>query len=125
MKYLLTIPGRLDGLNKFIGANRSNSCAGNNMKKRNERIAGKSIESCLHGVKIESPVFMGYIWYERDMRRDLDNVSSFGRKVIQDALVKAAILKGDGWKYVVGFSDRFEVGKENPRIEVLIREVES
>ena len=68
---------------------------------------------------------MGYIWYERDMRRDLDNVSSFGRKVIQDALVKAAILKGDGWKYVVGFSDRFEVGKENPRIEVLIREVES
>ena len=32
MKYLLTIPGRLDGLNKFIGANRSNSCAGNNMK---------------------------------------------------------------------------------------------
>lgn len=57
--------------------------------------------------------------------RDLDNISSFGRKVIQDALVNAAILKGDGWKYVVGFSDRFEVDKENPRIEVLIREAES
>lgn len=39
--------------------------------------------------------------------------------------MNAAILKGDGWKYVVGFSDRFEVDKENPRIEVLIREAES
>lgn len=56
------------------------------------------------------------------MRRDLDNISSFGRKVIQDALVNAAVLKGDGWKHVVGFSDRFEVDKKNPRIEVKIIE---
>ena len=123
VEYKLIIPGRLDGLNKFIGANRSNLCAGNNMKKRNERTVRKSIESCLNGVRIEKPVFMEYIWYERDMRRDLDNISSFGRKVIQDALVGAAVLKGDGWKYVVGFSDRFEVDKENPRIEVKIMEV--
>lgn len=124
MEYKLIIPGRLDGLNKFIGANRSNSCAGNNMKKRNEGIVRKATETCLHGVRIERPVYMEYIWYERDMRRDLDNVSSFGRKVIQDALVNAAVLKGDGWKYVVGFSDRFEVDRENPRIEVLIKEIE-
>lgn len=124
MEYKLIIPGRLDGLNKFIGANRSNLCAGNNMKNRNERIVKKAIESCLHGVKVKNPVYMEYIWYERDMRRDLDNISSFGRKVIQDALVNAAILKGDGWKYVVGFSDRFDVDKQNPRIEVLIKEIE-
>lgn len=123
MEYKLIIPGRLDGLNKFIGANRSNSCAGNNMKRRNERTVKKYIESCLHGVRIENPVFMEYTWYERNMRRDLDNISSFGRKVIQDALVDAAVLKGDGWKYVVGFSDRFEVDKMNPRIEVKITEV--
>ena len=93
MEYKLIIPGRLDGLNNFIGANRSNSCAGNNMKKRNERIVRKSIESCLHGVRIENPVYMEYIWCEKDMRRDLDNISSFGRKVIQDALVNAAVLE--------------------------------
>ena len=122
MEYKLIIPGRLDGLNNFIGANRSNSCAGKNIKKRNERIVRKSIESCLHGVRIENPVYMEYIWCEKDMRRDLDNISSFGRKVIQDALVNAAVLKGDGWKHVVGFSDRFEVDKENPRIEVRIIE---
>lgn len=72
----------------------------------------------------EKPVFMKYTWYEQNKRRDLDNVSSFGRKVIQDALVDTGVLKDDGWQYVVGFSDRFEVDKENPRIEVLIKEVE-
>lgn len=35
------------------------------------------------------------------------------------------VLKDDGWKHVVGFSDRFEVDKTNQRIEVLIKEVES
>lgn len=125
MEYKFIIPGRLDGLNKYIGANRSNSCAGNSMKKRNERVVKNAIEDCLLGVKIENPVFMNYIWHEKDKRRDLDNISSFGRKVIQDALVSVGVLGGDGWKHVAGFSDRFEVDRENPRIEVLIREVES
>ena len=44
---------------------------------------------------------------------------------IQDALVDTGVLKDDGWKYVVGFSDRFQVDKEHPRIEVKIREVEA
>lgn len=64
-----------------------------------------------------------YTWYEPNKRRDKDNISSFGRKVIQDALVQCGVLEGDGWKHVAGFSDRFEVDKTNPRIEVLIREV--
>lgn len=36
---------------------------------------------------------MRYRWFEKDRRRDLDNVSSFGRKVIQDALVECGVLK--------------------------------
>ncbi len=59
----------------------------------------------------------------KNRRRDLDNISSFGRKVVQDALVSAGVLKDDGWKHVVGFSDRFDVDKANPHIEVRIREV--
>lgn len=74
-------------------------------------------------MRIEKPVFMEYLWIEPNRRRDKDNISSFGRKVIQDALVSAGVLKDDGWKHVVGFSDRFEVDKENPRIEVIIKEV--
>ena len=67
---------------------------------------------------------MEYLWVEPNRRRDLDNISSFGRKVIQDALVDTGVLKDDGWKYVVGFSDKFDVDKKNPRIEVLIREAD-
>lgn len=67
---------------------------------------------------------MHYTRYEPNKRQDKDNISSFGRKVIQDSLVQYGVLKDDGWKHVVGFSDRFEVDKENPRIEVKIIERE-
>lgn len=66
---------------------------------------------------------MSYTWYEPNKRRDLDNVSSFGRKVIQDALVETRVLENDGWKNIVGFQDNFYIDADNPRVEVVIREV--
>lgn len=125
MEYLLTIPGKLPGLNDYIAAERTNRHKGAKMKVDSGNIVAVAIRQCMRGVRIEKPVEMHYTWYEPNKRRDKDNVSSFGRKVIQDALVSTGVLKDDGWKYVVGFSDRFEVDRENPRIEVLIREVES
>lgn len=73
-------------------------------------------------IRIDGPVFMEYCWVEKNKRLDLDNIT-FGRKIVQDSLVQCGVLKDDGWKYVVGFSDRFKVNKENPRIEVLIKEI--
>ena len=35
----------------------------------------------------------------------------------------AEIKAFDGWEQIVGFSDSFAVDAQNPRIEVLIREV--
>ena len=90
------------------------------MKSYNEGIVINAIRQCMRGVKIDKPVFMEYRWYERNKRRDLDNISSFGRTVIQDSLV----LKNDGWKEIQGFSDTFFLDADNPRIEVFIREVE-
>ena len=66
---------------------------------------------------------MSYRWYEPNKRRDLDNVSSYGRKVIQDALVEVGVLKDDSWKQITGFTDAFYVDKKNPRIEVEIEVV--
>ena len=74
-------------------------------------------------LRIRNPVRMRYRWYEKDRRRDRDNISSFGRKVIQDALVQAHILQNDGWNEIIEFSDEFYVDKKNPRIEVEIEEV--
>ncbi len=123
MEYLLVIPGRLDNLNDYISAERSNRYKGAKMKTDNEKAVICAIRKCLKGVKIDKPVFMEYLWVEKNKRRDLDNISSFGRKVIQDSLVISHVLKNDGWKEIVGFSDSFEVDSGNPRIEVLIREV--
>ena len=123
MEYLLTISGTLNNLNDYIAAERTNRHKGAKMKADNGNIVAVAIRKCLKGVRIEKPVFMEYLWVEPNKRRDKDNISSFGRKVIQDALVDAGVLKDDGWKHVVGFSDRFEVDKSNPRIEVLIKEI--
>lgn len=123
MEYLLTIPGTLNNLNDYIAAERANRHKGAKMKANNGNIVAVAIKQCLRGVRIEKPVYMEYSWFEKNKRRDLDNISSFGRKVIQDALVDAAVLKDDGWKYIAGFSDSFEVDKKNPRIEVLIKEI--
>ena len=41
----------------------------------------------------------------------------------KDGLVGSGVLQGDGWNNIDGFSDTFEVDKENPRVEVRIIEV--
>lgn len=125
MEYLITIPGKLNNLNDYIAAERTNRHKGAKMKASNEKIVSAAIRQCMRGVRINQQVFMHYKWYEPDKRRDLDNISSFGRKVIQDALLKAGVLKNDGWQNIAGFSDSFEVDKKNPRIEVYIEEVET
>ncbi len=123
MEYILVIPGTLNNLNDYIAAERTNRHKGAKMKADNGKMVAVAIRQCIRGVRIDRPVFMEYTWVEKNRRRDLDNISSFGRKVIQDALVETGVLKDDGWKHVVGFSDRFQVDKERPRIEVKIREV--
>ena len=78
----------------------------------------------LMGIHIEKPVEIKYTYFEPNKKRDLDNISAFAHKVIQDGLVKGGLLENDGWKNIVGFSDDFYIDKDNPRIEILIREVD-
>lgn len=117
----LVIHGRLPGLNEWTRENRRDKRAGNRLKRQAEDFVILCIKQSKLG-KVQTPCIMKYTWYEYDRRRDLDNVSSFGRKVIQDALVKSGKLGGDGWAYIRGFSDRFEVDKANPRIEIEFEE---
>lgn len=122
MEYKLIIPGRLPGLNEYVSAERANRYKGAKLKSRSERIISDEIAMQLKGIQIKNPVEMHYLWIERDMRRDRDNVA-FAKKFVQDALVGARVLANDDCKHVVGFSDRFGVDKDNPRIEITIREV--
>lgn len=120
MKATLTIPGRLPGLNEYIAAERTNRHAAAKMKREAQQAVEWCVRSQLRGVRFERPVRMAYRWFERDRKRDKDNVSAFGRKVIQDALVRVGVLKNDNWAYIEGFADEFAVDKKRPRIEVEI-----
>lgn len=123
MEYKFTIPGRLDGLNEYTAANRTNPHKGGKMKKDNEETVIWSIRQQLRGLHINKPVTLKYTFYEQNKRRDLDNISSFAHKVIQDSLVKTKVLKNDGWNEITGYEDNFEVDKDNPRIEVTLEEL--
>lgn len=124
MRYTLIIAGRLDNMNDYTSACRTNQYKGAKLKQKNENVVKQAIYEQLGRLRIKNPVRMLYRWYEPNKRRDLDNISAFGRKVIQDALVDTRVLQDDGWRYVIGFQDEFYVDKGNPRIEVEIIEDE-
>lgn len=117
-EHVLTIPGRLPGLNEYTNACRTNPRQGNTMKRDAQQAVMWQILAQMRRCKFERPVFLLFTFYEQDRRRDKDNVSSFARKVIQDALVQCGTLQDDGWDHVTGALDRFEVDRDNPRIVV-------
>lgn len=123
MEYKFTIPGRLDGLNDYTSANRTNPYKGAKMKAEAEKTVMYSIRQQLHRLNIKAPVRLKYEFWEPNKRRDLDNISSFAHKVIQDSLVKTGVLVNDNWDYIIGYEDIFYVDKNNPRIVVTMLEV--
>lgn len=121
----LTIPFSLPGLNEYIDAERKNRYKGADMKRKWQQLVAASLRRQLRG-KLREPVTIHYTWFEKDRRRDKDNISSFGRKVIQDALVKELkVLNNDGWANIKEFSDTFQVDKKHPRVEIEIVEAEA
>ncbi|WP_230197975.1 RusA family crossover junction endodeoxyribonuclease [Megasphaera massiliensis] len=68
------------------------------------------------GKKIDK-AYIKFHWVEKNKRRDKDNIA-FAKKFILDALQEMGILQNDGWSEILGFSDTFDVDKDNPRIEV-------
>ena len=120
--YKLVIPLKLHSLNEYIGACRKNPHAGAKMKRTDQDAVEWYIRSQLRGVRINKPVTMFYRFYEPNRKRDLDNVSSFARKVCQDGLVACGVLKNDGWNYISGYVDSFYIDRKRPRIEIDIVE---
>ena len=121
MKKTLVIQGRLDGLNEYTRACRSNKYAGAEMKKTNEKIVTTHIVQQLKGIQFKGVVKLSFRWYEPNRKRDLDNIA-VAKKFILDALVSNQVIFADSWKGVVGFTDEFFIDKQNPRVEVDIEE---
>lgn len=126
MTVKLVIKGTLPGLNEYIGMERGRAgkYKANTAKQSVQRSIGAAITKQLRGVRFTRPVMMHYTWYERDRRRDKDNIA-FARKFVQDALVKSRVLENDGWRHIEGFSDDFAVDPKTPRVEVVITDEKS
>lgn len=119
METKLVIYGRLDNLNDYTKACRTDPRVGNRMKKKNEEIISGYIMQQMRGIRFGGRVYLHFAWIEPNRNRDLDNVC-FAKKFILDALVSNGIIETDGWRGVLGFTDEFGVDADNPRIEVTI-----
>ena len=117
----LIIDGRMPGLNEILGATNANRYKGASLKKEwTDRIYWESLKQKI-GKAIE-PVYIEFGWFEPNKKRDPDNFTSAGRKLILDGLQKAGVLTNDGWKNVSGFTDKWYVDKKNPKVIVTIME---
>jgi hypothetical protein len=117
----VTIPFTLPGLNDYIAAERTHRQKGAAMKRDSQQAVMLILRRQIKG-RLREPVTLHYTWVERDRRRDKDNISGFGHKVIQDSLVSIGALKNDGWLNIEGFTDTFQVDKHHPRIEIDVEE---
>lgn len=117
------IPGQLMDLNVFINKQRTNKYAGANAKKQETaKVAAIFVEQRDNILPLSLPIQLDYTWYMSNRRKDKDNIA-FSQKFVQDAMIEANIIENDGWSEIEGFSHRFRIDKDNPRIEIKIKEV--
>lgn len=116
----LIIEGELPDLNTYISSCRGHYIKGAKIKKDGDWM----VEVCSKQQKLRpvpSSCFIEYHWYCKNRKKDKSNISSMGRKCIEDGLQSAGILQQDSWEAIIGFSDMFYLDKDNPRIEIIIK----
>lgn len=118
----LVIPGRLPGLNDMIDAARTSRYKSAELKQTYTDLVAWYAKSARLSHVVQADFII--TWYEKDKKRDKDNVMA-GQKFLFDGLVKARILKNDGWKQVGDITHRVRVDHDNPRIEIEIIEIKA
>lgn len=116
----LIIKGRLPGMNEVVDMNRRSKYTGHAMKKKHDKIIISAIKK-QKIKKLTHKADFDIIFYENSRRRDKDNINA-GDKYIFDGLQKAKIMPDDGWQEVGFIKHYYLVDKENPRIEIRIKE---
>jgi Holliday junction resolvase RusA-like endonuclease len=121
----LWIDEPLPGLNEILAAAKSGHGRGNAYARMKadwtERIYFWAKSARMK--PMPSPVRIGFLWVEKNRRRDPDNVAAGGRKLILDGLVKAGVLSDDGSHEIQSWTDTFTVDKEKPGVRVEIAAV--
>ena len=114
-----TIPGRLPGLNSIINSSRTHwAVAAKEKKEAMDYVIAYITMSKIKPVDGFAEITI--TCYEKDLRRDADNVQSGANKVILDALQKFGIIENDSRRYIKLITPPVELDRENPRIEVIL-----
>ena len=122
----LVISGELPALNEIIALLKKGKGSYQPYNDIKQQLSIMIMYQCrkqLKGKKFNK-VFLHIIWYCKNKKKDKDNIAAGGLKILLDSMVHAKVIENDGWKNVEGFSHKFEVDKSNPRVEILIEEVE-
>jgi len=110
---------KIKGYNEYINACRRNKYAGARMKADIETEIMWQIKAQLKQQTVNTPVTIKFTWVEENEKRDLDNICS-AKKFILDSLVKLNIIPNDNRKYVIGFEDKFPKVREQAKVIVEI-----
>jgi Holliday junction resolvase RusA-like endonuclease len=121
---MLTVQGRLIGMNDLINSARTNRFGSAKQKKDQMKIVSSAIlmDADFEAVRYPARVTPHIDFYEPNSRRDADNVIGGGCKIIFDALVECGILVDDSRKYVSSAVCNVYTDKDNPRIEIRLIE---
>ena len=96
----------------------------NSVKAANDRVCCVAIRRDLKGVRLKTPIKCTYYIYAQDKRHDRGNLSSATEKSFLDALQTCKVLISDKWDCVYDSEFHTELCRSNPRVEVIIEEVE-
>lgn len=115
----LILSGQLPGRNKAEEAARSHWSQAAKLKAQNtEAVAWQVMASMIKPVVGKAEIVVTF--YEKDERRDADNIIGGGLKYILDGLVLAGVIVDDGRKYVNLAVNPIKTDRNNPRIEIII-----
>lgn len=130
-KYRVVIKGVFYGKNRTmpdwnnaLAATGKHYQQGAKMKRDMQVVCVDAIRRQLRNLKLKNPIRITYIFFEADRRRDLGNIT-YADKVFEDALQVCGVLPNDNQEWVRELT--FTMGntdKQNPRIEIIIEELE-
>lgn len=97
----------------------------NRVKSDNDKVCFVAIRRDLKGVVLKTPIRCTYYIYAQDKRHDRGNLYSATEKSFLDALQLCKVLENDSWDKCYDGVFHTDLDRSNPRIEVIIEEIES
>lgn len=114
----IVVPGELPAQNEIIKAAKSSPYAYSRMKKDSTN----TITWLSKNKANMDRIWLDITYVCKNRRKDPDNIAA-AKKFILDGLVAAGVIPNDGWNEIAGWTEDFKIDKQNPRIEIVIKEV--